>query len=144
MILSYLGPLLVISICYLIIWYRVYYRMVPGNQSQHTLRIVKNRNKVNINTLKSTYFKLNIVFNHQATIMILVVVVTFALMWLPLYIVFCTIKLTSVRPGIYDSLVPIAQWFGASNSAINPILYSFMHSRFRVCCTYFCIVILWF
>lgn len=68
----------------------------------------------------------------QATIMILVVVVTFALMWLPLYIVFCTIKLTGIRREISDILVPIAQWFGASNSAINPILYSFMHSRFRV------------
>lgn len=72
----------------------------------------------------------------QVLKMLVVVVVTFALSWLPLYVVFCIIKF-GLSPefdssdSIIITLIPMAQWLGASNSCINPIIYAFFNRKFR-------------
>ena len=69
--------------------------------------------------------------------MMVAVVVLFAISWLPLYIVFIIVKFGGeVEQGSYTSeilavMVPFAQWLGASNSCINPVLYAFFNKKFR-------------
>jgi hypothetical protein len=69
--------------------------------------------------------------------MLLVVVVSFALSWLPLYVLVTRIKFggpfcSEREEAMIHSLLPIAQWLGASNSCINPVLYAFFNKKFRV------------
>ncbi|XP_055609882.1 neuropeptide SIFamide receptor-like [Uranotaenia lowii] len=117
--LCYLGPLLVISVCYLIIWKNVAYRNLPRDLIISRKNEVFNRSKVKV--IK----------------MVLVVIITFALSWLPLYAIFCFVKFAGEL--IYDesvqsfilTILPVAQWLGAANSCINPILYAFMNRKFR-------------
>ncbi|XP_058055949.1 neuropeptide SIFamide receptor-like [Anopheles bellator] len=127
----YLGPLIVISICYVIIWKNVAYRKLPREMIINRKNDVFNRSKVKV--IK----------------MVFVVIITFAISWLPLYAIFCFVKFGGDL--VYDetvqsfilTILPIAQWLGASNSCINPILYAFMNRKFRVgfkklfhsCCT---------
>lgn len=69
--------------------------------------------------------------------MMVVVVVLFVLSWLPLYVIFTMVKLggpveeESPKERILMVLAPIAQWLGASNSCINPVLYTFFNKKFR-------------
>ncbi|XP_031626853.1 neuropeptide SIFamide receptor-like [Contarinia nasturtii] len=123
LILCYLAPLSVITFCYVIIWKNVVYRSIPGEY----LGYQSTRDSINRSRLKVTK-------------MVFVVIITFALSWLPLYIIFCVVKFWDevlydeqgqVRDIIYV-LVPIAQWLGSSNSSINPILYCYMNKKFRI------------
>uniref|UniRef100_A0A182RNI6 G_PROTEIN_RECEP_F1_2 domain-containing protein n=1 Tax=Anopheles funestus TaxID=62324 RepID=A0A182RNI6_ANOFN len=127
----YLGPLIVISICYVIIWKKVAYRNLPREMIINRKNEVFNRSKVKV--IK----------------MVFVVIITFAISWLPLYAIFCFVKFAGDL--VYDeavqsfilTILPVAQWLGASNSCINPILYAFMNRKFRAgfkklfhsCCT---------
>ncbi|XP_040171392.1 neuropeptide SIFamide receptor-like [Anopheles arabiensis] len=127
----YLGPLIVISICYVIIWKNVAYRNLPREMIINRKNDVFNRSKVKV--IK----------------MVFVVIITFAISWLPLYAIFCFVKFAGDL--VYDetvqsfilNILPVAQWLGASNSCINPILYAFMNRKFRAgfkklfhsCCT---------
>ncbi|XP_055639486.1 neuropeptide SIFamide receptor-like isoform X2 [Toxorhynchites rutilus septentrionalis] len=85
----------------------------------------------------------------QVIKMVFVVIVTFTLSWLPLYAIFCFVKFAgdliydeSVQSLIFG-ILPVAQWLGAANSCINPVLYAFMNRKFRAgfshlfrtCCT---------
>lgn len=69
--------------------------------------------------------------------MLLVVIILFACSWLPLYVIFTRIKLGGpldhggLEEVLIDNLLPFAQWLGASNSCINPILYAFFNRKFR-------------
>lgn len=117
--LCYLGPLIVISICYVIIWKNVAYRKLPRDLIISRKSEVYNRSKVKV------------------VKMIFVVIVTFIISWLPLYAIFCFVKFGGDL--VYDESVqtlilgvlPVAQWLGAANSCINPILYAFMNRKFR-------------
>uniref|UniRef100_A0A182VR76 G-protein coupled receptors family 1 profile domain-containing protein n=1 Tax=Anopheles minimus TaxID=112268 RepID=A0A182VR76_9DIPT len=127
----YLGPLIVISFCYVIIWKNVAYRNLPREMIINRKNEVFNRSKVKV--IK----------------MVFVVIITFAISWLPLYAIFCFVKFAGDL--VYDeavqsfilTILPVAQWLGASNSCINPILYAFMNRKFRAgfkklfhsCCT---------
>lgn len=118
--ICYLGPLFVISICYLIIWRKVAYRSVPGELTSNRREILLHRSKVKV--IK----------------MLLVVIVSFALSWLPLYTMFFIIKFNeeileeeNTKLAIYFA-IPMVQWLGAANSCINPIVYAFMNVRFRL------------
>uniref|UniRef100_A0A182TBN2 G-protein coupled receptors family 1 profile domain-containing protein n=1 Tax=Anopheles maculatus TaxID=74869 RepID=A0A182TBN2_9DIPT len=67
--------------------------------------------------------------------MLVVVVILFVLSWLPLYVIFARIKLGGALESSEEELLqiatPIAQWLGASNSCINPILYAFFNKKYR-------------
>ena len=73
--------------------------------------------------------------------MLVIVVIIFTFSWLPLYAIFIHIKLgdranfEEAEETLEDKIVaiatPIAQWLGASNSCINPILYAFFNKKYR-------------
>lgn len=70
--------------------------------------------------------------------MVFVVIITFALSWLPLYTIFCVVKFWDYllydekTQSIVNLILPVAQWLGASNSCINPIVYAYMNRKFRL------------
>ena len=116
-IMFYTFPLILISVCYTFIALRVWFRDAPGvaNTSQTIYR-----SKVKV--LK----------------MLIVVVILFALSWLPLYAIQLRryfgpdmIPNSTEFNLVYQILVPIAQWLGASNSCVNPIIYCFFSKKFR-------------
>ncbi|XP_075233914.1 neuropeptide SIFamide receptor-like [Lycorma delicatula] len=118
LVMCYLLPLSLISVCYFLIWRRVCCRKLPGEVQMYQELIV-HRSKVKV--IK----------------MLLLVIILFACSWLPLYIIFTRIKLGGdLSPGFEETLIyfllPLAQWLGSSNSCINPVLYAFFNKKFRV------------
>lgn len=118
--ICFIGPLIVISICYFIIWRKVSSRSVLGERINNHREILLHRSKVKV--IK----------------MLLVVIVSFALSWLPLYTMFFILKFNeeileneNTKLTIYLA-IPMVQWLGAANSCINPIVYAFMNARFRL------------
>ena len=69
--------------------------------------------------------------------MLVLIVLLFAVSWLPLYIIFLIFAFNPPDPHskIADILinvcVPIAQWLGNSNSCMNPIIYCFYSKTIR-------------
>ena len=68
--------------------------------------------------------------------MLVVVVIIFMLSWLPLYAIFIRIKLGNEQMEPWEGVLlayatPVAQWLGASNSCINPILYAYFNQKYR-------------
>ncbi len=63
--------------------------------------------------------------------------ILFVISWLPLYSIFAVIKLggpiesDSFQEKILMIMAPLAQWLGASNSCINPMLYCFFNKKYR-------------
>ncbi|KDR20752.1 Neuropeptide FF receptor 2 [Zootermopsis nevadensis] len=121
LVMCYLFPLTLISLCYLLIWRRVCRRTLPGEPHSHggVVDLMIHRSKVKV--IK----------------MLLVVVISFALSWLPLYVLFTRVKFggpfsSETEEATIHSLLPVAQWLGASNSCVNPILYAFFNRKFRI------------
>ncbi|CAG7832559.1 unnamed protein product [Allacma fusca] len=118
LLLFYILPLGIISLCYFFIWLRVWRRHVPNDSGLSRTEMIHQKAKVGV--LK----------------MLLVVVFVFSICWLPLYIIFTRVKLfeeplTSDEEFIIGLATPLAQWMGSSNSCIKPILYAFLNVKFR-------------
>ncbi|XP_060833784.1 neuropeptide SIFamide receptor-like isoform X2 [Rhopalosiphum padi] len=115
LVLCYMLPLTVIAVCYMFIWQKVSRRKVPGEPMHNGANMVQ-RSKMKVIT------------------MIMYVVVLFAVSWLPLYVAFSLIKFWPLPPAVESYTVaslPVAQWLGAANSSINPLLYAIFNHRFR-------------
>ncbi|CAH0381765.1 unnamed protein product [Bemisia tabaci] len=111
---SYLLPMAIITASYILIWVRVGKRNIPTDAKDAALERMQQKSKMKV--IK----------------MLVAVVILFAFSWLPLYIIFGWIKVTGeTGTELLQTLTPIAQWLGASNSCINPILYACFNKKFR-------------
>lgn len=119
LILSYLLPLLVIIICYIIIYKRIHSRNIPGELCPTRRRTLLYKSKI------------------QIIKMLLIVILTFGLFWLPLYVLFVIMKFcgfpkTKMQEKIIGILFPLAQWLGEAHSSINPFIYISFSRKFRL------------
>lgn len=127
--LCYLIPLVIITACYLAIWLKVWRRNIPGAGENSDTKTGKSLNLQMDMLMQRSKLKV--------AKMMVVVVVIFVLSWLPLYCIFTRVKLGgpfeqgSTEEKMFMTMTPIAQWLGASNSCINPILYAFFNKKYR-------------
>lgn len=97
LILLYLFPATVITLCYLGIWYKIERRDIPGDRPKGLkIELILQKSKL------------------KAIKMMMVVVVIFLLSWMPLYLIFARLKLAT-EPGPWEewlitNLMPLAQW----------------------------------
>ncbi|CAL8142351.1 unnamed protein product [Orchesella dallaii] len=117
LLFCYLLPLTLITICYTLILRKVSMRKIPQETKNLSTELLVQRSKMKV--IK----------------MLLLVVVLFAMSWLPLYSIFTRVKFGPQPSEWEDQLIrtitPIAQWLGSSNSCINPILYAFFNKKYR-------------
>ncbi|KAF7496100.1 Neuropeptide FF receptor 2 [Sarcoptes scabiei] len=126
--LQYLIPLSIIALFYILILKKIAERKLP-KLARHLPANVKDGNRQSSLVIERSKVK---VFK-----MLIVLVLLFALSWLPLYVIFFMLKIgphldeQSFSMQMLQDSVPIAQWLGASNSCVNPILYFFFNAKFR-------------
>jgi hypothetical protein len=117
LLLCYVMPTIMISLCYILIWVRVARRHIPSDTKDAQIERMQQKSKVKV------------------VKMLVAVVILFVLSWLPLYAIFARIKLggdlSEWEEEILPIATPIAQWLGASNSCINPVLYAFFNKKYR-------------
>ncbi|CAD7084671.1 unnamed protein product [Hermetia illucens] len=117
LVACYLLPMALITLCYVLIWIKVWTRSIPGDSKDAQMDRMQQKSKVKV------------------VKMLVAVVILFVLSWLPLYVIFARIKFGGERSSQEDEILsiaaPIAQWLGSSNSCINPILYAFFNKKYR-------------
>lgn len=117
LVFCYILPMILITLCYVLIWIKVWRRNIPTDTKDAQMERMQQKSKVKV------------------VKMLVAVVILFVLSWLPLYVIFARIKLGGDieiwEEEILQIVTPIAQWLGASNSCINPILYAFFNKKYR-------------
>jgi hypothetical protein len=91
---------------------------------------VSNNNKNPANKVHKTQEQLRMAKESKAAKKLSIVVGAFILSWLPFFIFYVVEALlppNSVNPNLANSIT----WFGYVNSAVNPIIYSFLSNPFR-------------
>ncbi|XP_050540374.1 neuropeptide SIFamide receptor-like isoform X1 [Daktulosphaira vitifoliae] len=113
--LRYLLPVGIITLCYVMIWLKVYTRTIP------TDNIDSRHQKLLYNSKK------------KATKMLVMLIIPFTLTWLPLQAIFLRLNFNPSpwENNILLQAMPIAEWFGISNSCINPTVYAIFNKNFR-------------
>lgn len=113
----YILPLILITMCYILIWIKVWKRHIPTDTKDAQMERMQQKSKVKV--IK----------------MLVAVVILFVLSWLPLYAIFARIKfggrLEEWEQEVLSIATPLAQWLGAANSCINPVLYAFFNKKYR-------------
>ncbi|XP_048477751.1 neuropeptide SIFamide receptor [Plutella xylostella] len=117
LIFCYILPMLLITMCYILIWIKVWRRDIPCETQDAHMESMQQKSKVKV------------------VKMLVAVVILFVLSWFPLYLIFARIKLGGAiqkwEEDMFPIVTPLAQWLGASNSCINPILYAFFNKKYR-------------
>lgn len=116
LIICYILPLFLITLCYSLIGMRVSTRKAPG-----IFRYSNVIQKSKVKVIK----------------MLALIVFLFGISWLPLYTIFMILYFdppdydTTLAEFLINTCVPIAQWLAYSNSGINPIIYCFFSKAIR-------------
>ncbi|XP_035671443.1 neuropeptide FF receptor 2-like [Branchiostoma floridae] len=112
-VILYMLPLCIIGYLYLRVGFKVWCRPVPGGGERN------NASRRKYRTIK----------------MLLVVVVCFAVSWLPIHTVMlindCGNPSIEQRNIIYYYVFPIAHWFSYLQSSINPVIYGYFNRNYR-------------
>ncbi|OTF73909.1 hypothetical protein BLA29_002224, partial [Euroglyphus maynei] len=133
--LQYLLPVLIIIFFYILLYVKISRRQLPlniGNGGDCHEKNVQN-NDSSIDKMNSRIVKKS---RLKVLKMLITIVSVFVLSWLPLYVIFCFLKFSQIDENSFKGVViigltPLAQWLGAANSCINPILYFFFNPKFR-------------
>lgn len=118
-VFGYVVPLSLVCILYGFMLKRLLFGMVPGNQSAESIRSKK-----------------------RVTRMIIIVIILFAICWLPIQIIFMIMTTGEYPTDAFSFWVHmVANCLAYTNSCINPILYAFLSDNFRksfrklLCCS---------
>ncbi|XP_078659312.1 neuropeptide FF receptor 1-like [Branchiostoma floridae x Branchiostoma belcheri] len=120
-VFSFVGPLLIITILYMRIAYRIWFRKAPGDERNVSEQARETATKKKVKVIK----------------MLIVVVVVFALSWLPLHTLILVDDAMSYSvDSVYSVVVhgycfPVAHWLSYFNSCVNPIIYGYFNHNFR-------------
>ncbi|CAG2166839.1 unnamed protein product, partial [Oppiella nova] len=124
--LQYLLPLSIIVFFYILLFIKIWRRKMPKIVRQSSDDTLNDWNTRIVEKSKIKVLK-----------MLIAIVSLFALSWLPLYAIFARVKFgppfdeSSFEGEFLIKITPLAQWLGASNSCVNPILYFFFNAKFR-------------
>lgn len=110
--LIYVLPLLVIGCAYTFIGMTLWASEIPGDSSDR--------------------YHEQVVAKRKVVKMMIVVVCTFAICWLPYHIYFLLQTLSYTNQKFYQQLYLAIMWLAMSSTMYNPIIYCCLNDRFRI------------
>ena len=112
-IITYLVPLVLVSILYGKTAHAIWFRRVPGNELNENQQQQQDISK------------------KRGVRMLIIIVVTFAICWLPGQAFNLFWAVTQFRVSVPDIVMYLSFWLGHANSAINPWLYIALSTNIR-------------
>ena len=110
--ITYLLPLLLISILYAKVARKIWFHQTPGNQG------IQSRQR-------------NEIAKRRAVRMLIIIVVVFALCWLPAQAYHLFLGITEWEYEVPPYVMYLVFWMGHANSAINPWLYIGLSNKIK-------------
>ncbi|XP_035691102.1 neuropeptide FF receptor 1-like [Branchiostoma floridae] len=145
--MCYVFPLFIIALLYVKVGLTIWNRSKPGNnQSRTLLNTVQHLgNSVSYSSHSSTVAIHRVVMPQSSSPetqkklhvirMLLVVVVVFALSWLPLYILTIVSAFVEFTDDVtivtYHYVFPVVRWMAFFNCGVNPIIYGYYNKNFQ-------------